>query len=337
MRSLASRAVDTPWEKTPAGRRTRVCGAAVDTSGVLAASLSAFPLRFGCRLACTAVILTALLVLVGGWTLDVATLRKVVPGTVAMKPLTALGLIANAGGLLLHLSPGAPWRLRTARGCASLSVILGVAVLSEYVLGWRLGIDELLFRDDAGHALGIAYPGRFAPTTAVCFLLLGVAVGGLDAREWHGWRLAEVVAVPVASLGALTTIGYLYAIPLFYGPASAAKMALTTGICFLTLAAAVVLTRPRGRLVDLATTSDPGGSWCGGCFRSRCSCQCSSAGGASGHRRRPLRAARRHLVAERDDDPGAHRDDYAGNPNHVSIRRTYGRPHRSRPTKHASD
>ena len=65
--------------------------------------------------------------------------------------------------------------------------------------------------------------------------------------------------IPVAAMGAMTLVGYLYAIPVFYGPASAAKMALNTGVCFLALAGAIVLARPRGRLLVLATTHDPGG------------------------------------------------------------------------------
>ena len=217
------------------------------------------PLQAACRGLIWLTIAIALLVLVGGWVLDVAVLRNVVPGTVGMKSSTALGLLGSATALLALT--GGPSRARTAyaRGAATFTLLLGLAVLCEYVFGRQLGIDELLFRDAAGHAAGIAYPGRFAPTTAICFVLIGVALLALDVAPRHGWRAAELAVVPVAAMGAMTLVGYLYAIPVFYGPASAAKMALNTGVCFLALAAAIVLARPPGRLVALASTHDPGG------------------------------------------------------------------------------
>ncbi len=71
--------------------------------------------------------------------------------------------------------------------------MLGSLVLSEYVFGWRLGIDELLFVDHAGRAAGIAYPGRFAPTTAINLMLAGAALLALERRPRHGWRPAEAL------------------------------------------------------------------------------------------------------------------------------------------------
>ena len=215
-------------------------------------------LRRACRSLIWLTIAIALVVLVGGWMLDVAVLRNVVPGTVGMKSWTAIGLLSAGAALLLTTAP-ARERTTPARAAAAFTLLLGLAVLAEYILGWDLGIDELLFRDAAGHAANIAYPGRFAPTTALCFALVGLGLLTLDVASWRGWRIAEVAMVPVAAIGAMTLVGYLYAIPVFYGPASAAKMALNTGVCFLALAGAVVLARPRGRLLVLATTQDPGG------------------------------------------------------------------------------
>ncbi len=209
--------------------------------------------------------------------LDVAVLRNVVPGTVGMKSWTAIGLLSAAVALLaLRREPG-HGRARRARAAAAFTLLLGLAVLGEYVLGRDLGFDELLFDDAAGHAANIAYPGRFAPTTAVCFALTGLALLTLDAAPRRGWRIAELAMVPVAGMGAMTVVGCLYEIPVFYGPASAAKMALNTGVCFPALAAATVLARPRGRLVMLARTI-PAASCCAGCCRWRSWWRCCWAG-----------------------------------------------------------
>jgi diguanylate cyclase (GGDEF)-like protein len=216
-------------------------------------------LRTTCRGAGWLTIAVALVVLVGGWMLDVERLRNIVPGTVGMKSLTAVGLIAAAVALLALIDPATARRTLLARLAAGFTAALGLAVLGEYLLGWSLGIDELLFSDDPGRAAAVAYPGRFAPTTAAGFVLAGLALATLDARPWRAWRISELAAIPLACMGVLTIVGYLYAIPAFYGPASAAKMALNTGVCFVALSAGILLARPRNRLVALATTEDPGG------------------------------------------------------------------------------
>jgi diguanylate cyclase (GGDEF)-like protein len=199
-------------------------------------------------------------VFVGGWVCNVQPLRNLIPGTVEMKPLTAIALFfsATAFGLLLDACAG-PMRRLAADGSALVPVLIGGAVLSEYVFGRRLGIDQLLFHNVIRHEEASRYPGRPAPTTAISLILVGLALVSLDLRPRRGWSAAELLALPTALIAATSVIGYLYNIPQFYGPASAAKMALGTAICFLALAGGVVIARPRGRLVKLATTEDPGG------------------------------------------------------------------------------
>jgi diguanylate cyclase (GGDEF)-like protein len=196
----------------------------------------------------------------GGWTLDVKVLRNLIPGTVSMKPLTTIALFSSAAALWLLLHAGVGWRRRrVGYGCAVVPVLIGAAVLGEYAFGLRLGIDELLFRSVIRHNDVVRYPGRPAPTTAISLILTGLALFSLDLRSRHGWNVAELLALPIALIAATSVIGYIYNIPQFYGPASAAKMALNTAICFLSLAGGIVIARPRGRLVRLATTEDPGG------------------------------------------------------------------------------
>jgi diguanylate cyclase (GGDEF)-like protein len=206
-----------------------------------------------------AVVAMAFAVALVGWGLDVAAVRSIFPGAVGMKFQTAVGLGAGAGALLL-LGGEAPGRGR-ALGLvlAGVPVLLGTVVLCEYVFGIRLGTDELLFVDHAGRARGIAYPGRLAPTTAVCFVLLSAALLTLDCgRRWR-WRPSELLAIPMTIVAFMSLIGYAYSIPAFYGPASAAKMAVNTALCFVGLGVAVLIARPRGRFLELATTADPGG------------------------------------------------------------------------------
>jgi len=212
------------------------------------------------RACCAFVALTSVVVLVGGWMLDREELRNIVPGTVGMKSLTAIGLLCASLSLLAAL-PRASSRLRRATqlGLAVVPLGLGLVVLAEYAFGWQAGIDELLFVDHAGRANAIAFPGRFAPGTAMSFIAVGAALLALDAKPHRGWRPAEALALPAVLVACMSIIGYMYGIPTFYGPASAAKMALNTAACFLALGIAITSARPHGHLLRLATTDDPGG------------------------------------------------------------------------------
>jgi|GEM_PF-4587334 len=191
--------------------------------------------------------------------MDVAAVRSIFPGAVGMKAQTGFGLIAGASAMLLLAGEIAGPRHSAVLALAAFPGILGLGVLIEYVFGVHLGTDELVFVDHAGRARAIAHPGRFAPTTAVCFVLLTGALLSLDhGRAWR-WRPTELFAIPMGVVASMSVIGYAYSIPAFYGPASAAKMAVNTALCFIALALALLVARPRGRFLELATTTDPGG------------------------------------------------------------------------------
>jgi diguanylate cyclase (GGDEF)-like protein len=207
----------------------------------------------------SAVVALAITVVVVGWMLDVSAVRSVIPGAIGMKAHTAIALGIGATAMLLLNPQTGGWRRRWSILLATLPGLLGIAVLAEYVLGVQLGIDEIPFVDHDGRAAGITYPGRFAPTTGVCFVLLTGALLMLDRGKSWRWRPSELLAIPMGTVALMSLIGYAYSIPFFYGPAAAAKMAVNTGFCFLALALALLIARPRVRFLELATTTDPGG------------------------------------------------------------------------------
>ena len=218
------------------------------------------PYRRAVELGAATAIVTGLIVLIGGWALDVRELRTVIPGAVGMKAQAAT-LLACLGIAVLLLAPAriSPRRAWAGRSLAVLPGVYGALVLGEYVFGWSLGIDEWPFVDRDGRLAGIAHPGRLAPTTGVSFVLLSGALLTLDAGHSWRWRPYELLVIPTALVSATSLIGYAYSIPTFYGPASAAKMAVHTAACFIALSIGIALSRPHGRLLALATTTDPGG------------------------------------------------------------------------------
>jgi hypothetical protein len=77
------------------------------------------------------------LVLVGG-AFDVAALRSILPGAVAMKTNTALGLLLSGLSLwLLSDKEAAGGRKYLGQGCAAAIFLIGALTLSQYLFGWR--------------------------------------------------------------------------------------------------------------------------------------------------------------------------------------------------------
>lgn len=131
-----------------------------------------------------------------GWVFDIALLRQIAPGMPTMKPNTAL-CFALAGATLL-----------AGRRSPTLATLLSVALvlisgltLSEYLLDWTSGIDQLLFPVPTTDA---APPGRMSAATAAIFVVLG---GGL-LLQVRGERMimAGQLLAALALCGALLSV-----------------------------------------------------------------------------------------------------------------------------------
>src|SRR2546423_4078690 len=172
-----------------------------------------------------------------GWAADIAPLKSVLRGAVEMKPNTALGLIG--AGIALWTAGAASPRWRALASAAALAVAaLGLATLGEYVLGWRLGIDELLFRD--GAKAYNAIPGRMSPYSTVAFAAMGVALAAL-ARERARPMVAAGATIALA-IGLLSVLGYVWNASELVTDAMLPPVAVHTALAFTLLAVGTLAT-----------------------------------------------------------------------------------------------
>ncbi len=200
------------------------------------------------------VVLAALaLVVIGGWYLHVRTLISVLPGYVPMQYNTALGFLASGAGLLALA--GSRWRAATILG--GLTTALGTLTLSQFIGGWDLGIDHLLF--DPWVTSGVYAPGRMAPASASGFMLLGCGLLALARPRLAGPGLltGAILGALVVAIGLLALLGYLLDLPSTYGWGNLTRLALHTAGCFVlgggslvARAVAAHLARPLG-IADL--------------------------------------------------------------------------------------
>ena len=205
--------------------------------------------RFVAMMACGtgAIVVTVLI----GWLFDIRLLKSLGPSFPTMKANAALCLGCLAAALFLS-------RTEQCREKHSLPVVALVSLVfviagltsCEYLFGWNLGIDQLLFRD-LDHPGTDYVPGRCAPGACVCFLLLCGSLALIDS--WPRLSIALTLASSLAELIAL--IGYLYNLPTLYGAGHHTSLALPAIIAFLLLCGGVLFARPNRGLPGLFTAS----------------------------------------------------------------------------------
>jgi len=152
--------------------------------------------------ACALLTVTIGLLVAVGWGLDIDSLKRVLPGLAAMKFNTALAFVLAGAGLW--------WRKRRSLRLAlgALVALLGALSLVEYLAGQSFGIDQILVRDIVAAPESAFPPGRMAPSTALCFLLLGVALIGISDLGRRIGSAVELLALVAAVIGAISLMAF---------------------------------------------------------------------------------------------------------------------------------
>ncbi len=181
----------------------------------------------------------------------------VMPSRVAMNANTATALAMAAVALWLLAGPvAAYWRRRIALGCALAVGVLGAATLSEYLFGWRLGIDQLL-GSGSSVEINTTNPGRMAPETALILVLLGTALCLITRPRLV--LVAQALAVMVAMVGLFNLMGYVYGAVAFYKIDHKSSIGIATAAAFVALGAGILCARNDAGLMRSIKSKEPGG------------------------------------------------------------------------------
>lgn len=188
-------------------------------------------------------IIAGSLATLAGWQLGSVILTSLLPGRVAMNPLTALAVFMAA----VSLSQAAATKRRTlTRLLAATILMLGAACIACYCLGANLRIDRLFYARDLGE-------NRIAPNTGACFFIAGMALLALTMERGH--KTAEVLGTVLAGWTFLSVVGYIFGSRSFYGVGSYIPMALNTAILLNLLALGIVLAAAESWLASLVDTA----------------------------------------------------------------------------------
>jgi len=223
--------------------------------------VSAARLKIFARIAALFSAIVGILVL-GGWAFDVKMMKTVLPGLATMKPNTALCIIG--GGISVWLFAIQDESKLKRWFTVNLSWMLGLVVLviaaltlCEYVFGWDLRIDQLIFTDIVPD--GRPYPGRMAPHTAISFLLFGAALLLLPVETKRGYLPSQFLSLFSGLISLTSIIGYLYSVVSFYHIASYTGMALHTAVCIFLLSHAIFFVYPERGLAAAISSETLGG------------------------------------------------------------------------------
>jgi PAS domain S-box-containing protein len=206
-------------------------------------------------------IIVGCLVLVG-WTLDIDVLKRLLPGLVAMNPITAITFILAGISLLLLRDEDVDQRLRRiAQWCSSAVALIGLLKLIGVLFGWEIGTDHLLFPESLELETAVnGIPNQMAPNTALNFLLLGCAVLILDRQTRHGRWPAQYLILAVLTASLIPIIGYTFGVEYFYSITPYTPMALHTALTFVVLSVGLLCARPYRGLMSVVTSDSTGGT-----------------------------------------------------------------------------
>lgn len=205
----------------------------------------------GAALAVTAVGLLVLL----GWQLDVQWLKGGY-GSITMKTNTAIAFVCC--GLSLWLTT-----LRRQRNAvvllATLALLISALTLSQHLVGWDLGIDQLLFTEAPG-AVATTSPNRMGPHGSASIVLAALALLLLVLNSERAIRSAQALAMCGAASALVPVTGYLYDARELYGVARYTGIALPTAVTLLVLHVGVLATRAQSGPIAVFTADSSAGT-----------------------------------------------------------------------------
>ena len=203
-----------------------------NAAAVIAGRISTFALWAA---AAVAIIGAAVL---GGWVFQIEALISAY-GAINMKTNTAIGFLLCAVSLLC---------LRRFRilgmAVAVVPTLIGLLTLSQHVMSWDLGIDQLLFREAPG-AAATTSPNRMGPVASTSFILAGIALLLIHAGTERAVRIAQNLAFAGIALALLPTVGHAYGAEELFGVARYTGIALHTAIAFFLLHLGILSARPQ--------------------------------------------------------------------------------------------
>ena len=126
--------------------------------------------------------------------------------------------------------------------CATVAAGIGTLTLSQHLVGWDLGIDQLFFAEPMG-AAATTRPNRMGLNGATSLTLSATALLLLFHGTPHTIRWAQRSAAACLVLATFAIAGYLYGAVELYAIARYTGIALPTALAFVVLNVGILVAR----------------------------------------------------------------------------------------------
>lgn len=180
--------------------------------------------------ACASVLL-GLVVLVG-WYVHSPTLIQIHPTFAPMQYNTALGFLLSGVGIAV-LAWG---RIKLALVCGLILSAVSILTLIQYIFGSDFGIDQFLMEHYV--VTKTSHPGRMAPNTALCFILVGITLIIPFFVQKH--VVLRALGSLILLLGVASFVGYVVELETVYGWMDLTRMAVHTAASFTLLGIGII-------------------------------------------------------------------------------------------------
>jgi two-component system, sporulation sensor kinase E len=192
-----------------------------------------------------------------GWIFNIPALQSIIPGIEPMRFNTALCFVLLGIALLLTQYQTNKYNLPFFI-LSLLVTIVGLITLLENLFHFNAGLDQLFVTDRGIVSRTYPFPGRMAFNAAVSFLLLGLGLLMLTAKNRLFDLLAQYFFHIVTIISAVALIGYLYGVSLFYSFLYVSSMSTHTAFIFIVLSIAASLLNPSIGITMLFTGNNIG-------------------------------------------------------------------------------
>jgi PAS domain S-box-containing protein len=206
-------------------------------------------------------LIAVLVAMMGGlilfaWQLTAPGLTETLPGLISMTPAASVLIIAAAVGLFCFtFRPIRP----LARLIGFALVVLGLAIISQDVFGFSLGIDQALIRGDSV-AASAAQAGelRMAPGITGLLILFGMAL--LYAKQGSiSSAFSQILALIILAQVLIVLAGYAYGVATYYYPFPFTAMSLYGAVSGFLLAIGLLAASPEYGIAAAIVEQSPAG------------------------------------------------------------------------------
>lgn len=202
----------------------------------------------------TLVTVIAVLTVVG-WQFRLQWLREPIGGF--MTPNTALCFILLSITLALYRWREKTWVRLLGFTASLVAGSLAAVILFEHLTSVDTGISQIFFRHRLSDWNLPTVPGRFAPNSAICFILLSASL--ILAYDNRRKSLTEFLAALSLLISALAAIGHAYGVKALYSLEIQNYMALTTAIAFLLVGTGILFAVAPGGWMGVVLRDDAAG------------------------------------------------------------------------------